>query len=432
MKHQLITLGVLCGALCQAATARAAGFSLVFSDEFNATTLDRDKWATRYVYQDGTQDHLNDEQQRFDDANSHLVKDGSLSLVARALGNGKYSSGMIRSRQTFYYGYYEARVLLPSARGVWPAFWLNSDYDGNGRLEWPPEIDIFEYVINGVTEHSDMIHSGPVIGDSGNRGGNWLFRDGDFNQQWTFYEAPQPLNTAWQVVGLLWKPDSISFFLNGKKLYTRAYRWSYDDEMQAGPAHLLFDLAIGGAWAGAGGIEDAKFPQAMKIDYVRVCQYTASGKDQQCGGSSYSPSAASSAYTTAENDLPKTRLVSARLSKTTLSAGSSFSVSYELSATPTRSDHQLRTALVDQSGKQVAEIASWPSLATSKWSGTQRPTQTLTVPKGLAPGKYQVLFSVGSFPSWGERRIPLTADKATFGVADGKLRFDVGQIQVTN
>jgi hypothetical protein len=297
-------------------------------------------------------------------------------------------------------------------------------------LEWPPEIDVFEYVLNGVTEHADMIHSGVVIGDLKKRGGQWLYRDPAFNQQWTFYKAPAPLNTAWQVVGLLWKPGSVSFFLNGKKLYTRAYSWLYDDEMKAGPAHLLLDLAIGGDWAGAGGVDDPKFPQAFKIDYVRVCQYTASGTDQLCGGSLYSPTATAAAYSAEEGDLPRTRLLSATLSKSTLVAGSSLTASYELDAVPTRWDHQLRTTLVDANGNRVAEVTTAPPVATSKWRGKQRVSQTLAVPPSVPAGKYELRVSVGSFPSWGERRISLSAD-AAFGVADGKLRYTVGSLQVT-
>jgi beta-glucanase (GH16 family) len=429
MKQKLVTLGALCAALAQAAPAQASGYAVVFSDDFNGTGLDRDKWATRYIYADGTQDHLNDEQQRFADSGNHVVEGGALSLVAKTLGGGKYCSGMIRSRETFYYGYYEARVFLPSARGAWPAFWLNSDYDADGRLEWPPEIDVFEYVINGGTELSNMIHSGVVVGDTANRGGDWLYRDPSFDRQWTYYRAPTALNSAWQVVGLLWKPDSVSVYLNGKKLYTRAYRWNYDDGMQAGPAHLLFDLAVGGDWAGVNGIEDAKFPQAFKIDYVRVCQYTQAGSDQLCPGTWYSPPAAAAAYSAEEDDLPRTRLLSATASKTTLAPGATVTVSYELDATPTRNDHQVRTTLVNQRGDAVAEVAGAPPVPTSRWWGRQRLSQTLVIPKTLAAGRYDVRLSVGSFPSWGERRISLSADES-FGVADGKLRYRVGSVQV--
>jgi hypothetical protein len=43
--------------------------------------------------------------------------------------------------------------------------------------------------------------------------------------------------------------------------------WPFDKEF-----HLLLNVAIGGAWGGAKGIDDTIFPQKMEIDYVRVYQ----------------------------------------------------------------------------------------------------------------------------------------------------------------
>lgn len=429
MKQKLIALGALCAVLCQTAPSWAGGFNLVFSDEFAGNALDRNKWATRYIYADGTQDHLNDEQELFGDFGNHPVAGGALSLVANAKGGGKYDSGMIRSRQTFYYGYFEARVFLPNARGVWPAFWLNSDYDADGRLTWPPEIDAFEYVINDVTEHPNMIHSSVVIGNQPARGGDWLYRDPHFNQQWTFYQAAAPLDADWQVIGMLWKPDSVSLYLNGEKLYTRAYQWVYDDDSKAGPAHVLLDLAIGGGWAGVNGVDDSKFPQSLKVDYVHVCQYTATGTDQRCAGSQYSPSAADAAYTTSDGDLPRSRLLSAQISNATLAPGGTVTVNYAFNAVRTPSNHQLRTTLVAQNGASIAEVAASPPVPTSSWSGTQRMSQSLVIPKTVTPGTYDLLVSVGSYPASGERRISLAANDS-FGGADGKLRHKIGQVHV--
>jgi hypothetical protein len=36
--------------------------------------------------------------------------------------------------------------------------------------------------------------------------------------------------------------------------------------------HLLLNLAIGGDWGGAKGIDDTIFPKQMVVDYVRVYQ----------------------------------------------------------------------------------------------------------------------------------------------------------------
>lgn len=433
MSHKWVAAGAVCVALGYSIPAHAGGFELAFSDEFNdQTELDRNKWATRYVYGDGTQDHLNDEEQHYEDNGNHLVSAGTLALRAVALGSRTYSSGMIRSRQTFYYGYFETRVYLPNALGVWPAFWLNSDYDADGRLSWPPEIDGFEYVLNGTTEKADMIHSGVVVRDSPLRGGSFLYRDAAFNQQWTFFKAAAALNAGWQVVGVLWKPDSVSMYLNGRKLYTRAYKWVDDRGQKAGPAHIILNLAIGGSWAGLNGVEDAKFPQSLKVDYVRACRYSATGTNQLCAGSLYSPLAGEAAYSAPLADLNRTRLVSARIANTRRSPGSTVTVGYEFDATPTPSDHQVRTTLINSQGAQVFMAAMAPPVSTSKWRGVQRMNHYFVLPKTLPLGNYRVLVSVGSpdpNTAGGERRISLVAD-SSFGIPDGKLRYAVGTLNV--
>ena len=63
--------------------AWSAGWELVFSDEFNGDKLDRTKWATRYLYNNETMDHFNDENQRYRD--NHIVSGGVLNLVAKKI-----------------------------------------------------------------------------------------------------------------------------------------------------------------------------------------------------------------------------------------------------------------------------------------------------------------------------------------------------------
>src|SRR6266511_229358 len=59
--------------LLHAAPAQAAGWRLVFEDNFDGTELDRAVWATRYIYNDGTLDKLNDEQERYEDHHNHQL-----------------------------------------------------------------------------------------------------------------------------------------------------------------------------------------------------------------------------------------------------------------------------------------------------------------------------------------------------------------------
>lgn len=258
-----------------------SGYTLAFHDEFSGTALDRTKWKTRYIYANETQDRLNDEKQVYRDNNNHLVAGGTLKLMAYKVKdndpNGiNYESGMIRSSYVQRYGYFEARVKFPDGRGIWPAFWLNSDYGPGKELSWPPEIDIFEYVVNGVEDKVDMVHTGVVVWHDGSdyahvRDGSFLYMDPAFNRQWTYYRNPAgSLANQWLVFGLEWDENTATTYLNGKKLVTRGYKWRYDDGRVAPPAHVLLNLALGGQWAGRHGIDDSKFPQGLEVDYVRV------------------------------------------------------------------------------------------------------------------------------------------------------------------
>ena len=251
-----------------------SGYVLAFNDEFSGTTLNRAKWATRYIYGVETTDRLKDEQQRYRDNDNHSVAGGILNLTARKVSSTdpsgiNYESGMVRSLWTSRYGYYEARVKMPGGVGVWPAFWLTSDVSAEGRLSWPPEIDIFEFVNNGVEDQLNMLHSG-VVKTSSTATSPLLYADPAFNPTWTYYRAPFNFNEGWHTVGAEWNATSVTMYVDGKKIYTRGYNWIYADGTLAGPAHILLNLAIGGAWAGRHGIDDSAFPQSLQVDWVRA------------------------------------------------------------------------------------------------------------------------------------------------------------------
>src|SRR5258705_3295201 len=250
--------------------AQAAGWAMTFNEDFNGAALDRTVWATRFIYEGETLDHLNDEAQHYRDNDNHRMKDGALDLIARKTDTG-WQSGMIRSQQTFYYGYFEARVKLPQGRGVWPAFWINSDYNIDGQLSWPPEIDVFEYPVNERQDTDNMFHS---AGSTFPKGAEiqYAYADPTYSKALKGYIGPESLNKDWHVFALLWLPDSYTILLDGKKIFTRAYKWVNNKGELASPAHILLNFAVGGQWAGRYGIDAAQFPQAFSIDYVRVCQ----------------------------------------------------------------------------------------------------------------------------------------------------------------
>jgi beta-glucanase (GH16 family) len=263
-----------------------AGWDLRFDEEFDGNQLDRSRWATRLIYEHETLDHLNDEVQRYRDNGNHVVGNGVLALTARKTPTG-WESGMIRSLQTFYYGYFETRVKFPKGRGIWPAFWINSDYNLEGQVSWPPEVDMFEYVVNGVEDRPNMVHSaGSTMKDEQP---TFTFMDPKFNKNLNDFFADRPLNEDWHVFGFLWLPHAYTVYLDGRPLYTRDFEWSQKPGVLAPPAHVILNFAVGGHWPGRYGIDEDQFPQAFQVDYVHVCQFSENPGRGSCPKGPFTP-----------------------------------------------------------------------------------------------------------------------------------------------
>lgn len=392
-----------------ASVAQASGWKLVFEDNFDGPSLDRNKWATRFIFSGETLDRLNDELQRYRDNNNHIIHDGQLELVARQVGAKEFESGMIRSIQTFYYGYFETRVFLPKGRGVWPAFWLNPDYDKNGKLNWPPEIDIFEYVVNGKDDTESMVHSevhSDAPPNSKDPATPYLYSDPQYNLRWKSYVSNSPLNEAWHVFGLMWAPDKVSVFLDGRRIYTRDFKWINKDGTLAAPAHILLNFAIGGQWAGRYGVDEANFPQALKVDYVRVCQFEKGEKGgKQCGGSKFTPDAAEYGYEASFDDLAKPVFRNAKLnlggptpvdgtSNAPIQPGTHLGVESRIDWPNDIGDRRLMLSLHNIISSNALKDSNYTLPVNVNDRNKLSSSIDYTIPSGIAPGEYYLSASL--------------------------------------
>ena len=105
--------------------APTTGSQLVWSDEFNGSSLDTSKWS----YETGGSGWGNNELQYYTDRTDNAyVSDGALHIKAKreSYGGKNYTSARLNTngKFTFTYGYVEARLALPSNQGIWPAFWM--------------------------------------------------------------------------------------------------------------------------------------------------------------------------------------------------------------------------------------------------------------------------------------------------------------------
>jgi len=233
-----------------------------WSDEFAGARIDTHKW--RYDVSRNKQGWFNNEKQYYaaNRASNARIVNGALIVEARKerlsamsdWGGQDYSSGKLISRQKLGYGFYEIRAKLPCARGTWPAVWLLPD-SGN----WPDEgeIDIMEMVGWQPNVVHATLHSALFNHVRGTQRG-----------------AEKPVATScteFHRYQLDWRPDAITIGVDGRG-YMRVANdqpggrgaWPFDR-----PYQLILNLAIGGDWGGAKGIDDAALPQRMTVDYVR-------------------------------------------------------------------------------------------------------------------------------------------------------------------
>lgn len=246
---------------------RPARARLVWRDEFNGNALDGRKW--QYDTARNKQGWYNGERQYYSAGQNLRVADGILTIEARHekldptrvpdWGGQNYTSSKIFSRGAGWtYGFYEVRAKLPCARGTWPAIWMLPV----DMTKWPDdgEIDIMEQ----VGAEPNIIYAS--------------LHTRLFNHLMKTQRSAQRLVptscSAFHVYQLDWRPDSITIGVDGRGIL-RALNdrpggkgaWPFFT-----PFRMILNLAIGGDWAGAKGIDDAAMPQRMHVDYVRVWQ----------------------------------------------------------------------------------------------------------------------------------------------------------------
>lgn len=243
------------------------GYQLVKNWDFGATVTSKpqlyDQFYTRYVYNNGTLDTLNDEWERYRDNDNHVLDGHVLKLTARVVDGlkaGGIESGMLRSKWVGEYGYYECRMKVPPGRGMWPAFWLNPQ---DGR--WPPEIDVMEIVNNGRDTTRNSFH---------NVHGGKQDPPADITtvlDKYSSYRPPFDYADGYHTFSVLWTPDTVTHYVDGVPVAKRRMKWRHDDGKEAGPAHVLVNLAVGGSWPGPPQTQE-QFPSALAIKYIRVWQ----------------------------------------------------------------------------------------------------------------------------------------------------------------
>ena len=235
-----------------------------FDDEFDGNAIDESKWN---VYGPN-----------YWDKTSHWSKDNVIvgGGVVRLRYEKKtgfqnddpkqkrsaYASGFLETygKWTQRYGYFEARMKLPTAPGLWPSFWMMPDRGAALGEQWKRQD-----TANGGMEFDIMEHLtrwGPF------RYNIAMHHDG-YGKQHKMIGSDkvyvQPDKDGFLTCGLLWTPGSAVYYCNGREVY----RWE-NPRISNVASDMMFTLPMGG-WDN-NRLDDAQLPADFIIDYVRVWQ----------------------------------------------------------------------------------------------------------------------------------------------------------------
>ncbi len=240
--------------------------TLIWSDEFNQNSLNFDEWIPEL----GANGWGNNELQNYTASSSNIVvEDGILKIIARKIQEGQqrgnYTSARLTSARTFGPGHrIEIRAKVPDLKGngLWPAIWMLGDGIRYGQ-SWPQcgEIDIMEYVSYAPNRFYATVHTGAFNHIDGTAKGSGTVLLSTIEEEFNIF-------------GILWDDSKIRFYHGDPSnvIFTfNKFNNANNDEWPFDKPHFfLLNLAVGGSWGGAQGLNDANFPATFEIDYVRV------------------------------------------------------------------------------------------------------------------------------------------------------------------
>ncbi len=247
------------------------GYELIWSDEFDGSTIDDSKW--NFNLGTGCPTLCgwgNNEEQAFSDRTSNLFfQEGNLVIAARKeLISGKeFSSARINTDDKFEmkFGRIDIRASMPSALGTWVAlFMLNKDYSiaDPGAL-WPSggEIDIMEYL---GENHNEILGTGHY--------GTDFPANHRFNSEYFQSLNNESFAEVYYVFSIIWEQNKITWLVNDIPYHkmtpeltlSNGQPYPFNDEF-----YFIFALSVGGNLPQSAP-DPTAFPTFLVIDYIRV------------------------------------------------------------------------------------------------------------------------------------------------------------------
>jgi Glycosyl hydrolases family 16 len=292
----------------------ATEFNLIFEENFEADTINTEKWCISVHNDDRPCDGFNESGGTGDinkpglNPKNVTVKNGICSIAVTNESNGfcNYSGGELKTfsvlpNHTFKdynfqkNAYIEMRVQIPFGAGVGSSAWLYSAMGGHYN-----EIDIWETLGNDPYQFQSTYIQQVGYDTINKHAINWLdvLRIHFYNTK----NKKQSLDNQWITIGLEWSDTAIIWYANGQKMRHLSlnkippcmFEWVVRDAFGAvfmsRPKTLCqykpylppepFTFRIGTAYGciapdcgkGSNQLKYAKLPVEMKIDYIKVYQ----------------------------------------------------------------------------------------------------------------------------------------------------------------
>lgn len=173
-----------------------------------------------------------------------------------------YACGFLEGYGKFTqrYGYFEARVKLPTAPGLWPTFWMMPDRGEAAGPHWKRQD-----TANGGMEFDIMEHLDRWGPYRYNIAMHWDGYQKEHKSVGTANIYVQADKDGFITPGFLWTPGRVIFYCNGKEVG----RWE-NPRVSTVPSAFIIEMTTGG-WDN-NALDDRQLPADYVLDYVRVWQ----------------------------------------------------------------------------------------------------------------------------------------------------------------
>lgn len=233
------------------------------NEEFDGKTIDLHRWNVHASNWWDKRMHFSKDQVIVGDGLLKLrleKKPGYHNDDPKSGAKTDYAAGQVDTfgKWTQRYGYFEIREKQPTAKCLWPGFWMmpdrglkhggNRGETGNGGMEF----DITE------SQSAWGIHRFNIACHWDNYGNEHKSIGASSN----YVQADKD---GFIVVGLLWTPGSYVVYGNGREIF----RWD-SPRISSQQAHLILQNEIGG-WDNEE-VDDAQLPSDYAVDYIRIWQ----------------------------------------------------------------------------------------------------------------------------------------------------------------